>query len=69
MSKPIFMKRGNTFRVSSNEAMDAHDILPVANYVVKFDETSGFYLEHIVELLNPRYWAFQHLTNDLKNLF
>jgi hypothetical protein len=29
----------------------------------------SFVYSSIGELLNPQYWAFQHLTTDLKNLF
>lgn len=43
-----FLKSGNTFRVSSKEAMDLHDNLPVGTYTVGFDKMSGqFYLEGI----------------------
>jgi hypothetical protein len=43
-----FMKSGNRFNVSTKEAMDLHEQLPVANYTVKFDKMSErFYLEQI----------------------
>lgn len=43
-----FLKRGNTFNVSTKEAMDLHDTLPAGNYVVKMDPmTKQFYLEQI----------------------
>jgi hypothetical protein len=43
-----FLKSGNTFRVSSKEAMDLHEALPPATYVVKYDDLRGFfYLEGI----------------------
>jgi hypothetical protein len=42
------MKSGNRFNVSTKEAMDLHEQLPVANYTVKFDKMSErFYLEQI----------------------
>ena len=43
-----FLKSGNTFRVSSREALDLHESLPVGTYVVKYDELrSMFFLEAI----------------------
>ena len=43
-----FLKSGNTFRVSTKEAMDLHDTLPAGNYVVKEMPMDGpLYLEHI----------------------
>lgn len=43
-----FLKSGNTFTVSSKEAMDLHEVLPAGNYVVKQNPMSKqFYLEQI----------------------
>ena len=43
-----FLKSGNTFTVSSKEAMDLHDFLPAGNYVVKQNPMNKqFYLEEI----------------------
>jgi SpoVK/Ycf46/Vps4 family AAA+-type ATPase len=43
-----FLKSGNTFKVSTKEAMDLHDHLPAGNYTVKYDKMNGFfYLEQI----------------------
>lgn len=43
-----FLKSGNTFRVSSREALDLHESLPTATYVVKYDDLRNmFYLESI----------------------
>ena len=42
-----FLKNGNTFKVSSKEAMDLYESLPAATYVVKFNPMTGFYLEII----------------------
>jgi len=43
-----FLKSGNTFNVSSKEAMDLHETLPAGNYVIKLNEMSGqLYLETI----------------------
>jgi hypothetical protein len=43
-----FLKSGSRFNVSTKEAMDLHEKLPVGNYTVKFDKMAGcFYLEAI----------------------
>jgi ATPase family associated with various cellular activities (AAA) len=43
-----FLKSGNTYTVSSKEAMDLHETLPAGNYVVKQNPMSKqFYLEQI----------------------
>lgn len=42
-----YMKSGNTFRVSSKEAMDLHEKLPVGNYVIKEDPFGNLFLEKI----------------------
>jgi len=43
-----FLKSGTRFNVSTKEAMDLHDKLPVGTYTVKFDKMAGcFYLEQI----------------------
>ena len=49
-----FLKSGNSFRVSTKEALDLHESLPVGNYTVKFNELGGFfYLEHISDFTAP----------------
>ena len=46
-----FLKSGNTFRVSTKEAMDLHEKLPAGNYVVKEMPMDGpLYLEHMSPL-------------------
>mmetsp|Transcript_11627 Transcript_11627/g.17544 ORF Transcript_11627/g.17544 Transcript_11627/m.17544 type:complete len:361 (+) Transcript_11627:57-1139(+) len=43
-----YLKSGKQFRVSSKEAMDLHDTLPVGTYTVLFDEKCyQFFLERI----------------------
>lgn len=42
-----YLKSGNTFRVSSKEAMDLHESLPAGNYVIKADLMGNLYLEEI----------------------
>lgn len=49
-----FLKNGNTFRVSSDEAMDLHDKLPAGNYVIKTDPMDNLYLEHIEDFTIPK---------------
>lgn len=48
-----FLKNGNTFRVSSKDAMDLHDLLPAGNYVVKQDDQGRFFLETIASFTHP----------------
>jgi len=43
-----FLKSGNTYRVSSREALDLHEKLPAGNFVTKIDMT-GIYLERVSE--------------------
>ena len=42
----IYLKRGTTFKPTSEEALDMHKSLPVGNYVVKIS-LEGYYLERI----------------------
>jgi hypothetical protein len=42
-----FLKQGNTYKVSSKEAMDLHEVLPAGNYVIKKDMFDNFFLEEI----------------------
>ncbi len=45
-----FLKSGNTFKVTSKEALDLHEKLPAGNYVIKEDPRNGeFYLEEIAK--------------------
>jgi hypothetical protein len=67
-----FMKSGNTFRVSSKEAMDLHEKLPAGNYVVKEMPMDGpLYLEHIdsFEIKGKRYGDLDKNTNRILNTF
>ena len=52
-----FLKSGNTFRVSSKEAMDLHEQLPAGNYVIKKDPFDNLFLESIdaFEIKGKRY--------------
>jgi hypothetical protein len=42
-----FLKSGITFRVSTKEALDLHEVLPVGNYVIKKDQFENLFLEQI----------------------
>ena len=67
-----YLKSGNTFRVSSKEAMDLHDTLPSGNYVVKEMPMDGpLYLEHIesFEIKGKRYGDLDKNTDRILNTF
>lgn len=42
-----FLKNGTSWRVSSKEAMNLHEVLPAGNYTVATDPFGNFYLEQI----------------------
>lgn len=42
-----FLKSGNTFKVSSQEALDLHEVLPPNNYIVRRDAFGEYFLEQI----------------------
>lgn len=44
-----FLKSGNTFKVTSKEALDLHEKLPAGNYVVKESMSGELYLEEIAK--------------------
>lgn len=44
-TKSLFLKTGNIFKVTSEEALDLHKVLPPNNYVVQFSNEVGFYLQ------------------------
>ena len=67
-----FLKSGNTFRVSSKEAMDLHDLLPAGNYVIKKNEMTGeLYLEQIdsFQIKGKRYGDLTRNTERIINTF
>lgn len=43
----MFLKSGTTFRPTSKDSMDLHDMLPADNYTVKKDQHGQLYLEKI----------------------
>lgn len=67
-----FLKSGKSFRVSSKEALDLHETLPVGNYTVKYDDMSGqFFLESIdsFEVKGKRYGDLDRNTDRILNTF
>ena len=66
-----FLKSGNTFRVSSKEAMDLHDVLPAGNYVIKKDAFENLFLEAIdsFEIKGKRYGDLDKNTDRVLNTF
>ena len=66
-----FLKSGNTFRVSSKEAMDLHDYLPAGNYVIKKDPFENLFLEMIdsFEIKGKRYGDLDKNTTRILNTF
>jgi hypothetical protein len=67
-----YLKSGNTFRVSTKEAMDLHETLPAGNYVVKEMPMDGpLYLEHIesFEIKGKRYGDLDKNTDRILNTF
>lgn len=49
-----FIKSGNTYRVTSKDAMDLHEALPAGNYVLKQDQHGNFFLEGIDAFTSPK---------------
>ena len=66
-----FLKAGNTYRVSSKEAMDLHEHLPGGNYVIKQDPMGNMYLETIddFEFKGKRYGDNIRNTERILNTF
>lgn len=67
-----FMRSGSRFNVSTKEAMDLHDQLPVGTYTVKFDKMSNcFYLEAIdnFEIKGKIYGDTRRNTDRILNTF
>ena len=47
-----FIRRGNSFNVSSEESLDIHNKLPIGNYTVMFDNMSGSYFLEMVDVFS-----------------
>lgn len=48
-----FLKNGNTYRVTTDGAMDLHQVLPVGTYFVRLDPMIGFYIESVEDFKVP----------------
>lgn len=66
-----FLRNGNTFRVSSKEAMDLHEKLPVGNYIIKEDQFGNLFLEMIdsFEFKGKRYGDNTKNTDRIINTY
>ena len=66
-----YLKSGNTFRVSNKEAMDLHEQLPPANYVIKQDNFGNMFLETIdsFEIKGKRYGDLTRNCDRIMNTF
>lgn len=66
-----FLKNGNTFRVSSKEAMDLHEQLPAGNYVIKEDQFGNMFLQTIdsFEIRGKRYGDLNRNCDRILNTF
>jgi ATPase family associated with various cellular activities (AAA) len=50
---PHFIRNGNTFRVTPNEALDIQNKLPIGNYTVKFNDMTGQFFLEMTESFKP----------------
>lgn len=66
-----FLKSGNTFRVSSKEALDLHEQLPPGNYVIKADQFGNMFLEEIdqFEMRGKQYGDLTRNRDRILNTF
>jgi len=53
LSNSYYIRNGNQFTVSDKASIDIYDNLPAGNYVVKFSDKTGFYLEQIESFERP----------------
>jgi len=44
-----YLRRGNTYQVTSSAALDIHEELPVGTYTVKFDQLKGVYFLEMID--------------------
>jgi ATPase family associated with various cellular activities (AAA) len=66
-----YLKSGNTYRVSSKEALDLHEKLPAGNYVIKQDPMGNLFLETIdnFEIKGKRYGDLTSNCDRILNTF
>lgn len=48
-----FIRNGNTFTVSAEEALDIHTELPPKNFIIKQDQFGNLFLELVSEFVSP----------------
>lgn len=67
----LFLQNGNTYRVTSREAMNLQDLLPAGNYVVKQDPFNNFFLETIdsFDISHKLYGKTQRHTERILRTF
>lgn len=67
----IFLKRGNTFRVTSKESLDSYELLPALTYALRSNPMTGLYLEVIdnFELPSKIYGDYKKDANRLLSTF
>jgi hypothetical protein len=67
----LFLQNGNTYRVTSREAMNLQDLLPAGNYVVKQDPFNNFFLETIdsFDISHKLYGKTQRQTERILRTF
>lgn len=66
-----FLKRGNSFHVANENAMDIHKKLPAGNYVVKITPQDELYLDQIEDFSRPTkvYGKCLRYTERILNTF
>ena len=69
--KTFYMKSGNKYRVTSEDALDIHDHLPARNYTVQFHPMQGFYLEEAADFQLPKkiYGGLDKTARRILNTF
>ena len=67
----IFLKRGNTFRVTSKESLDSYELLPSFTYALRNNPMTGLYLEVIdnFELPSKIYGDYTKDANRILSTF
>jgi len=63
-----FIRNGNNFRVSAEEALDIQTALPVGNYTVKFNDQGGFFYLEMVDSFNQVPKLYGDTTKHAKRI-
>ena len=59
-----FLKNGTSYRISSRESMDLHEILPAGNYIIKQEPMTG---EYFLESINDFVINYKTYGNHTRN--